>query len=202
MRTIVNRSIALAAAATLTLALTACSGSDDKKEDSPTDNPGATVEATDTATATDDTEATSTAEAGEEVIDPASSEACGTLSKDDITAISGVDFSAAEPVVDSDGACTWDLTSTGGLAMASVMIDESEAGMYTMTREMAAGMFTDVTDLEIAGADQAFSYMGGWIVAMEVGDKFVQVIWMSFTDTAEADTTIGAKLAEKVASNL
>ena len=117
-------------------------------------------------------------------------------SKDDITAISGVDFSAAEPVVDSDGACTWDLTSTGGLAMASVMIDESEAGMYTMTREMAAGMFTDVTDLEIAGADQAFSYMGGWIVAMEVGDKFVQVIWMSFTDTAEADTTIGAKLAE------
>lgn len=86
--------------------------------------------------------------------------------------------------------------------MAAVTYDESTVGAFEVTKTGVAEMFDDVTDVDVPGADRAFSYMAGWAVVMEVDGKFVQVVWMNLDPVTGTDTTVGLKLAEKVAGNL
>lgn len=200
MRRSVQSPLVLLAALALTLALAGCGGDEpgDKNADPETTAvvEDVTPEATDDAAAATTDEAAATDDAAK----ASTSDACRLLDNDTITSITGVDFSKAVPTETADG-CDWDLSESGGMSMVSVLIDTSGVSDFSVTRDVAGGMFDDVADVSIAGADDAFTYMGGVIVAMDIKGSIVQVMFMSFEAEA-ADESAAVKLAEEVASNM
>lgn len=195
MYTTVARSLALVSTAALAFTLTACSSNDKKDE-----QPGASDTATEAAaTATADSGATGDASAtAEPVFDSA---ACDLIDSATLTTITGVDFSAATATATDDTTCDWDLTESGGLSSVSVQLSPGDSNIYDATRTAAAGMFDDVTDVSVAGADHAFTYMGGMVVAFTSGNDFIQVVYVSFDENGD-DPNVPLKIAEEVAGNL
>jgi hypothetical protein len=196
MRKTVKSPITLLAAAALTLALAGCGGDDSS---------GNTVDQTTSAvgdeTAMPTTDAsTGDSSEGDDSGDASTSDVCELLDTGTITSITGIDFSQAEVTDDGDGTCDWDLTSTGGLAIVSVIVSDNVESTFEISRGVAESMFDDVTDVSVSGVDHAFAYMGGMIVAMDFGGQYVQVLFMSLgTEATDADVPV--KLAEEVASN-
>lgn len=197
MRNSVKSPIVLLTTVALTLALAACGGDDSAGT---TVGQGTSATADETATLTTDT-FTGDTSAGEGSTDASTSDVCQLLDNDTITSITGVDFSQAVATDDGDGTCTWDLTSTGELAMVSVFITDNVNSTYEINRGVAETMVDDVTDVSVAGVDHAFAYMGGTVVAMDFGSTYVQVLFMSL-GAETTDLGVPVKLAEEVASNL
>lgn len=198
MRKSVQAPVVLLATVALTLALAACSGGDSSDKTTGDPTPAVTDE-TATPTADDAGKDTSTADADADA-DASTSDLCSVLDNDTITSITGIDFSQAVATDDGAGSCDWDLTASGGLAMVSVMtLDEADSS-FDMNKGVAESMFDDVTDVSISGADNAFTYMGGMVTAMDIDGTYVQVLFMSL-GTETADPSVPVKLAEEVASN-
>lgn len=197
MRTSFRSSMAIVATAALTLALAGCGGGDDSG--------GKTVEPQITASADDAALPTADGATAEATPDDdgnaSTSAACELLDNDTITAVTGVDFAAAVASDDSTGTCTWDLTDSGGFSLVSVTLDESGDASYEITKGVVTSMFDDVVDASIPGADHAFTYMGGAVVAMDFNGTYVQVMFMSF-DANGSDPSIPNKLAEAVAKKM
>ena len=197
MRKSVQAPVVLLATVALTLAMAACSGGDSSDKTTGDPTPAVTDE-TATPTADDAGDDTSTADASGG--DASTSDLCSVLDNDTITSITGIDFSQAVATDDGAGSCDWDLTSTGGLALVSVMtLDEADSS-YEMNKGVAESMFDDVTEVSISGTDHAFTYMGGMVTAMDIGGTYVQVLFMSL-GTETVDPSVPVKLAEEVASN-
>ena len=188
MRISVTSPVVLLAAAALTLALAGCGGGDSSDS---TGDPGS-VAATDEAMQPTTEAPTGDSSAGNEAADASTSDLCQLLDNDTITSITGVDFSTAVATDDGSGTCTWDLTSTGGLAMVSVIATDSAGSSFTMNKDVAASMFDDVTDVSVAGAGEAFMYMGGVVVAMDLGGEYVQVMFMNFGNEVADDCDVEA----------
>ncbi len=196
MRTSVTSPIVLLAAVALTIALAGCGGGDAPES---TGDPGSAA-VTDEAMQPTTDAPTGDSSAGNEAAGASTSDLCQLLDNDTITSITGVDFSTAVATEDGTGTCTWDLTSTGGLAMVSVIATDSAGTTFTMNRDVAASMFDDVTDVSVAGADNAFTYMGGGVVALDLGGDYVVVMFMNFGNDV-AGPSAPVKLAEEVAKN-
>lgn len=196
MRTSVTSPVVLLAAVALTLALAGCGGGDS----SDTTGDPASAAVTDEAMQPTTEAPTGDSSAGDEAADASTSDLCQLLDNDTITSITGVDFSKAVAADDGSGTCTWDLTSTGGLATVSIIATDSGGSTFTMNKDVAASMFDDVTDVSVACADNAFLYMGGLVVAMDLGGDYVQVMFMNFGNEV-ADASAPVKLAEEVAKN-
>ncbi len=194
MRRSVQSPVVLLATLALTLALAGC-GSDDSVDGSADPETAEVTEEATQAAAEEITEA-----ATEEPAEASTTRACELLDNDSISSITGADFSQAVATATPDG-CDWDLTNVGGLSMVSVLIDASGASNFSLTRDVASGMFDDVTDVSIAGADNAFGYMGDVIVAMDIDGVLVQVMFVSF-EVEVSGTSIVADLAQEVANNL
>lgn len=198
MRKSVQAPVVLLTTVALTLALAACSGGDSSDKTTGDPTPAVTDE-TAMPTADDAGKDTSTADADADA-DASTSDLCSVLDNDTITSITGIDFSQAVATDDGAGSCDWDLTASGGLAMVSVMtLDEADSS-FEMNKGVAESMFDDVTDVSISGADNAFTYMGGMVTAMDIDGTYVQVLFMSL-GTETADASVPVKLAEEVASN-
>lgn len=198
MRTSVKSAVAFVATAAITLALAGCGGGDKSDDTSDPTTAAVTTEATPTADAAGTEDATTTEEAAEGSSD---SKACSLLDNATISEITGSDFSQAVASDDGSGTCTWDNTASGGLSSVAVMLDTAGGVSYEENRAGAALIVDDVTDVTVDGADNAFTYMGGIIVAMDVDGEYVQVMFMSF-DSTITDTTICVQLASEVAHNL
>jgi len=196
MRSFAKPPMVLTAAVALTLALAGCGG-----DDAPNSKAGssdAVVTQATTAPAVDVSEDAVVTDAPE-APDASQSDVCKLLDNDTITSITGIDFSKAVPTP-SSGGCDWDLTDLGGMSMVSVMVEEGDSS-YEVNRGVAASMFDDATDVSVSGADKAFTYMGGLVVAMDVNGKYVQVLLVSFEQTAVADGVV-VDLASEVAGNM
>ena len=205
MRTSVRSAVALLATVALTVSLAACGGdkkSSDAKVDAATAAAAAATDAAakPTAGTSTDAAATSAAAATTDSTSASTSNLCRLLDKDTITSITGVDFSAAVVTDDGGGSCNWDLTSTGGMAIVSVNVASSVTSTYVTNEAVAKSMFDDVTDVSVAGVAHAFTYMGGLALAMDFGDKYVQVVFMSLGSEVVPDSAL-VKLGEVVAKN-
>ena len=196
MRKSVKSPVVLLAAVALSLVLAACGGGDSSKT---TADPGSAA-VTDGAMQPTTDASTGDSSAGNDAANASTSDLCQLLDNGTITSITGVDFSTAVATDDGTGTCTWDLTSTGGLATVSVIATDSGGSTFEMNRGVAASMFDDVTDVSVAGADHAFTYMGGVVVAVDLGGDYVQVLFMNFGNEV-ADPAAPVKLAEEVAKN-
>lgn len=198
MRTSVKSAVALVATAAITLALAGCGGGDKSDDSSDPTNVATTTEAAPTSDAAATEEATITDEAAEGSSD---SKACSLLDNDTLTAVTGADFSQAVASDDGSGSCTWDTMAAGGLSSVEVMLETAGGVSYEENRTGAALIMDDVTDINVDGADHAFSYMAGMVVAMDVHGEYVQVLFVTL-DPAVTDTDITAKIASKVAGNM
>ncbi|WP_291379289.1 DUF3558 family protein [Demequina sp.] len=202
MRTSVKSPVTILTALAFALALAACGGDDSAGNSS---DPETLSAADATATPAAEAPASDAAEGdgsseGDDSADASTTDACQLLDTDTITSISGLDFSEAVVTDDGMGTCTWDLTSTGGLAMVSVMVFDNIDSSFQINREVTESMFDDVADVSVAGVDHAFTYMGGTVIAMDLGSDYVQVLYMSF-DADGNDPGVPVKLAEEVVSN-
>jgi hypothetical protein len=81
------------------------------------------------------------------------------------------------------------------------MLDTAGGTTYETNRTGTATIVDDVTDVTVDGADRAFTYLGGMVVAMDVHGEYVQVIFLTF-DPAITDTTIAVQIASEVAGNM
>jgi Protein of unknown function (DUF3558) len=201
MRTSVRSTVVLLAAVALTLSLTACGGakSADKKAD-PATAATSDAAAKPTADTSTDAAATSGAAAGADSTKASTTDVCRLLANDTITSITGVDFSAAVAADDGEGTCSWDLTSTGGMATVSIIVNDNGGSSFEANQAVAKSVFDDVTDVKVAGVAHAFTYMGGLALAMDFGDKYAQVVFMSLGSEVVPDSAI-LKLGEEVAKN-
>ena len=201
MHTSARSAVALLAAVALTLSLAACGAkkSSDAKADAST---AAVTDGTAQPMATTfaDAAATSDAAAGADSTKASTRDVCRLLDNATITSITGVDFSAAVATADGEGTCSWDLTAKGGRATLSIIANSNSGSSFAANEAIAKSAFDDVTDVSVAGVDHAFTYMGGLAVAMDLGDKYVQVVFMSLGDEVVPDSAL-VKLAEEVAKN-
>lgn len=201
MRKSVQSPVALLATLALTLALASCSSGDSSSKSSDPESAAVTDEAAQpTTAASTDVNSTDAAAAGDGSTTASTSDVCQLLDNDTITSITGIDFSQAVATDDGAGTCDWDLTSTGGMAIVSVMTLDNVDSSYEVNKGVAESMFDDVTDVSVPGVDHAFAYMGGLVVAMDFGGQYVQVLFMSL-GAEETDPSVPVKLAEEVARN-
>jgi len=201
MRRSVQSPVVLLATLALTLALAACGGDESAGKKADPETPAVTdAAAQPTADTSTDAAATSAAAAGADSTKASTSDTCRLLDNGTITSITGIDFSAAVATDDGGDTCNWDLTSTGGMAMVSVIVASNEGSTYEVNKGVAKTMFDDVTDVSVAGVDHAFTYMGGLALAMDFGDKYVQVLFMSLGADVVPDSAL-VKLGGEVASN-
>jgi len=197
MRNFAKPPVVLTAAVALALALAGCGGDDAANGTAASDDAvvteattGPVVDVTEDAVVSDSDDSTEALQ----------SDVCTFLDNDTITSITGIDFSKAVATPSSEGGCDWDLTDLGGMSVVSVMVEEGDSS-YEVNRGVAASMFDDATDVSVSGADKAFSYMGGLVVAMDAHGKYVQVLLVSLEQTAVADG-VGVDLASEVAGNM
>ena len=193
MRESVKSSVAVLATAVLALTLAGCGG--DKADEK-------TAGATTAPVSNEALPPTPDVAASDDTNDASESDMCALLDNSTITTITGVDYSAVVPADDGSGTCTWDLTSLGGASMVSVIAADTGGSTFQMNRDVAASMFEDVTDVSVAGSDDAFTYMGGWVLAMDLGGDYVQVMYMNMSLGEETtDPEVLTNLAEEVAAN-
>lgn len=204
MHTSARSAVALLAAVALTLSLAACGAN--KSSDAKTDaSTAATAAVTDgtaqpMATTFPDAAATSDAAAGADSTKASTRDVCRLLDNATITSITGVDFSAAVATADGAGTCSWDLTAKGGRATLSIIANSNSGSSFAANEAIAKSAFDDVTDVSVAGVDHAFTYMGGLAVAMDLGGKYVQIVFISLGAEVVPHSAL-VKLAEAVAKN-
>ena len=187
----------VAIVAVLPLALLGCS-SDTNTDTSAatTDSPPSTSEATGSpaASATPTDTNTDTAQAAD-LPDP-----CTLLTPADLAAATGLTFpdGAINEDLSSPERAVCDWVSDDPYATAQTLI--TPAGDFDAERDLAAQISGDTLDVTVPGANQAYQTPEGSIVAMEVGDLFVQVAYIPSGPGNVNDATL--QLAQIAVTNL
>ncbi|WP_172655871.1 DUF3558 family protein [Demequina maris] len=127
---------------------------------------------------------------------------CDLLSAGDLEAASGVGFSdgvlAEDIATETQASCVWNAID-GPLPIVQVLV-VAGADLAASQRESTEEWMGASTDVEVAGATDAYAVGEGTILGMQVDDVFVEVSYMSGD---EGDlTAITADIAEVVAGNL
>ncbi len=152
-----------------------------------------------TATAASTSDGTADTAAATSLPDP-----CGLLTTAEISSATGLSFGAPEPndLISGDdrAACDWVTTGTT-FATAQVLIATSSAAPFDDEKAGTKDTFgLDVVDISVPGAARAFTIKGGNIVAMDMGDIYLQVSFTPSSSDDVTDTTTGlaASAAAKV----
>lgn len=206
--TFVRRSAALTAIAALSLALSACSGNSDDASPDPTVTADSVTEAP--ADASTDPTTSASVEPTEEG-DPTDligsqsgvgGRVCNLLDNATIEAITGLPFGPVVPTGDTaddkQTTCEWSLEGDN-IAIVQVLVMDTQGSTLGDQRTFAESMFDDVADAEVEGVGDAFTYMGGLVVAMEHEGDYVQVMYMSAFQPDTAPLTL--QLANEVIGN-
>ena len=178
------RSRGLLVGVVLAAASSACTGSsDDGGPDGGSDGTG-----------TPDTETLVSAPDGG-LADP-----CALLTVQEIDAATGQSFAPAVPhsdlSTDVQAICDWSVAD-GSPSTVQVIVS---GDVYDSNRVGAEEAGEELVDVEVAGADDAFSTLSGSIVAMDVDGAFVQVSYI--TDSTIDLTDVTVELAEAVVGRL
>ncbi len=140
--------------------------------------------------------ATSGSDQGGSLPDP-----CTLLTAAEIEAATGVSFGQGAPsdIVTGKGRTACDWKSSGKeFATAQVLILDGGGSVFDLQRSSAKQL--GVEDADVPGASRAYATTEGSIVAMEVGDLFVQVAYIPSGPGAVLDKT--SQLAATVAARV
>jgi hypothetical protein len=99
------------------------------------------------------------------------SDPCSLLTAADITEATGIDFGEG---VGDQSTCDWAGLGDQYATVQTLLVD---ADVWQTQRDSAASV-DDVVDLEIPGADDAFSAVGGSIIGMRIGARYLQVSYL------------------------
>ncbi|WP_062531120.1 hypothetical protein [Demequina rhizosphaerae] len=123
---------------------------------------------------------------------------CDLLSATDIEAASGVGFGdgvlVEDDAAEDRASCVWN-AADGPLPIVQVVVvaGADQAGSQRASAEEWMGPSSDV---DVAGATDAYEVGDGTILGMQVGDVFVEVSFMSADSDDVTDTTVAiAELA-------
>jgi hypothetical protein len=168
-------------------ALAACSDDSDTSEDA-----ADTTEAGSEDAASED--------AGSDGSDEDLPDPCGLLTTDDLNTATGLEFGegAVNDTMSGPGRAVCDWTSDSPFATAQTLLFAD--GDFEMNRETAAEISGEPLDVDVPGADQAYQTPEGSIVAMTVGDLFVQVSYIPSGPGNVNEVTL--QLAETAVGNL
>ena len=178
----------------LMLVVAGCGGDTATTTEAPTTEAPTTTAVATRATTTEAIEASGTGEeAATDLPDP-----CSAWSPEDLAGVTGLAFPAGEfnPLLSVNGQliCDW-VVFEPGIASTQTLV-RLDNGTY----DASLGAFPDAVILDIAGADAAYSIDAGKIIAMRVGDLFIQVAYLPAT--ADSDPAEVIELAEIALSNL
>lgn len=175
------------------VALTAaCSGGGD----------GATTDAADATGAADATAAPDPGPAAAEAEEPTADvpDPCSLLSTADLAEATGLSFGEGvyNENLSGDGRAICDWISEDPFANAQTLVFVN--GDYEGNRASAAEVSGEPLEVEVTGATRAYQTPEGSIVAMEIGDLFVQVAYIPPGPGSVNAATL--TLAEKVAGRI
>ncbi|MDN4475881.1 DUF3558 family protein [Demequina sp. SYSU T00192] len=126
---------------------------------------------------------------------------CTLVSAADLEQVSGVPFGegmlAEDIATATEASCVWEAVD-GPLPIVQVLV-VAAPDQAAARRESTEEWMGTATDVEVAGATDAYAAGAGTILGMQVGDVFVEVSYMSGEDDV---TAIGTAIAEVVAGSL
>ena len=161
---------------------------------------GAVAACSDDSDTSDDVADTTEAASDDAASDEDLPDPCGLLATDDLNTATGLEFGegAVNDTMSGPGRAVCDWTSDSPFATAQTLLFAD--GDLEMNRETAAEISGEPLDVEVPGADQAYQTPEGSIVAMAVGDLFVQVSYIPSGPGNVNEVTL--QLAETAVGNL
>lgn len=189
------RAITYVATVVLVALTAACSGGGDGDD-------GATTDAAEATAATDATAAPDSGPAAAEAEEPTADipDPCSLLSTADLAEATGLTFGEGvyNENLSGDGRAICDWISDDPFANAQTLVFLN--GDYEGNRASAADVSGEPLEVQVTGAARAYQTPEGSIVAMEIGDLFVQVAYIPPGPGSVNAATL--TLAEKVAGRV
>lgn len=124
---------------------------------------------------------------------------CTLWATTDLDAITGAVWTQQPPPEAGGPICDWTSAAPPGLTKAFVAADTGDS--FDSNRASISNAGVEPTEIEIEGADKAFTTADGGLVGMKVGDWYVQVDFAT-QPPAAAPGSVTQQLATKAAAQL
>jgi hypothetical protein len=122
---------------------------------------------------------------------------CTLLTEAELSAATGDTYGPGVPAPglsnETISACEW-----SGPDIDTVQVLVSSMDSFEQSREVNVDTYGGVEDVDIAGADRAYAVAGGFLIAMTVGDLYVQVSLIADGDPAKATRELAGKVAGRL----
>jgi len=145
--------------------------------DSSTSGSGGVAGSDPTTTASGDSQGSATTVAGDSS-STKDSKACELLTVEDLNTITGYEFGdgTVSEGLSTDGrhVCDWITTGSEFATAQTMIVDNQSADDFNTGKAAASDVFT-LVDVTIPGADLAYATEEGSLLAMLIGDTFLQV---------------------------